>query len=109
MMKDIINLFDDLNWIKADNYPDGTQNKILRDEKNAKTILLKLPERFKMDRHSHVTTEQHIVLKGSYTSDGATYSSGSYRIIPAHTSHGPFESKNGALILVIWDPYQPAE
>ena len=109
MMKDIINLFDDLNWIAADNYPDGTFKKILRDEDNTKTILLKLPKHFKMNAHSHVTTEQHIVLKGAYTSDGKTYSSGSYRIITAHTNHGPFESKEGALILVIWDPYISTE
>ena len=108
-MKNAMNIFDKLNWITADNYPDGTLQKTLRNEKNAKTILLKLPKRFKMDRHSHVTTEQHIVLKGSYKNNGITYSSGSYRNIPAHTDHGPFESKNGALILVIWDPYEPAE
>jgi len=104
-----MNLFDELNWIAADDYPDGTLKKILRDENSAKTILLKLPKRFKMDAHSHVTTEQHIVLTGAYISNGKTYFSGSYRIIPAHTNHGHFESKDGALILVIWDPYKPVE
>lgn len=108
-MKNIINLFDELNWIAADDYPDGTLKKILRDENSTKIILLKLPKRFKMAAHSHVTTEQHIVLKGAYTSAGETYFSGSYRIIPAHTNHGPFESKTGALILVIWDPFKPVE
>ncbi len=109
IMKNIINLFDELNWEKADNYPDGTLKKTLRDENSAKTILLKLPKGFKMDSHSHVTTEQHLVLKGAYASEEVTYPSGSYRIISAHENHGPFESKNGALILVIWDPYKPAE
>ena len=104
-MRSIMNLFDELNWTTADNYPDGTQKKTLRDENGAQTILLKLPQGFNMEAHSHVTTEQHIVLKGSYTSSDVTYPSGSYQIISAHEDHGPFKSKEGALILVVWDPY----
>lgn len=104
-MRSIQHLFDELDWVPADNYPKGTQKKILRDENGASTILLKLPGGFKMESHSHIQTEQHIVLEGSYTSSGVTYPSGSYQLIPAHESHGPFESKDGALILVIWDPY----
>ena len=52
---------------------------------------------------SHLTTEQHFVLDGEYESEGKLYGSGSYRLIPAHVDHGPFVSKNGALVLVIWD------
>ena len=104
-MRSIMFLFDELNWIPADNYPDGTQKKVLRDEYGAQTILLKLPQGFKMEAHSHVTSEQHLVLNGSYTTSGITYPSGSYQIIPVHEDHGPFESKEGALILVVWDPY----
>jgi anti-sigma factor ChrR (cupin superfamily) len=104
-MKSMKNLFDELHWVPADNYPDGTQKKILRDENGASTILLKLSKGFRMEAHSHVTTEQHIVLKGSYTSSGVIYPSGSYQLISAHEDHGPFESKDGALVLVVWDPY----
>ena len=105
-MKNIMNLFDEENWVKADNYPEGTLKKTLRDEKNSKTILLKLPKGFKMKPHSHITVEQHIVLSGSYTSGGLEYPTGSYQIFSAHENHGPFESKEGALVLVIWDPYE---
>jgi anti-sigma factor ChrR (cupin superfamily) len=83
-MKNIINLFDDLNWENATNYPDGTLQKALRDEKGGKSLLLKIPKGFSMPSHSHINTEQHFVLG-------------------AHEDHGPFESKEGALILVIWD------
>jgi len=31
-MKDLINLFNQLNWGKADNYPEGTFKKTLRNE-----------------------------------------------------------------------------
>jgi len=66
-MKNMVNLFGELNWENTDNYPEGTLKKTLRNEQGAKTILLKLPKGFKMGSHSHVTTEQHLVLKGAYT------------------------------------------
>ena len=108
-MKDLINLFNQLNWEKADNYPEGTFKKTLRDEDGAKTILLRLPAGFTMELHSHITTEQHIVLKGAYTNEGITYREGSYQLFNAHEEHGPFYSNEGALILVIWDPYETVE
>jgi anti-sigma factor ChrR (cupin superfamily) len=104
-MKNLINLYDQLNWEKADNYPEGTFKKNLRDEEGAKTILLKLPAGFKMEPHSHITTEQNFVLKGACTCEGITYSEGSFQIYHAHEDHGPYYSKDGALVLVIWDPY----
>ncbi|MEA3316403.1 MAG: cupin domain-containing protein [Bacteroidota bacterium] len=102
-MKNLMNLYDDLNWEDADNYFDGTKRKVLRDEKGERTILLKLPKGFKMEPHSHVVTEQDFVLDGEYISNGKVYSKGSYQIFSPHNNHGPFESKEGALILVIWD------
>jgi len=108
-MKKLMNLFDQLNWEKADNYPEGTFKKNLRDEDGSKTILLKIPAGFKMPLHSHITTEQNLVLEGAFTYDGSTYHKGSYQIFYAHEDHGPFYSKEGALVLVIWDPYTTTE
>jgi len=105
IMINLINLFDQRNWEEAENYPEGTLKKTLRDDNGDRTILLKLPKGFKMESHSHITTEQHFVLKGEYISEGLTYQEGSYQIFYAHEDHGPFRSKNGALVLVIWDPY----
>ena len=104
-MKEYVNLFNDSDWEDASEYPHGTKQKILRDDNGAKTILLKLPENFYMPAHSHITVEQHFILSGQYKSDGKIYKEGTYQIINAHENHGPFESANGALILVIWDPY----
>ncbi|MFO7935955.1 MAG: cupin domain-containing protein [Bacteroidales bacterium] len=103
-MKKIMNLFDDSNWTEAKNYPEGTMQKTLRDENGVRTILLKLPKGFVMESHSHISTEQHLVLEGSYITDGVKYPAGSYQIIRAHEDHGPFQSLEGAMILVIWDP-----
>ncbi len=102
-MKNLMNLFDELNWLSADEYTVGTKKKILRDEPDGKTILLKLPSNFYMPPHSHLKAEQNFVLEGEYTSDGILYPAGSYQIFSKGDEHGPFESKNGALILVIWD------
>jgi len=108
-MKNLNNLFDQLNWEKADNYPEGTFKKTLRDENGAKTILLKLPAGFNMEQHSHITTEQNLVLRGAFTYKGISYHEGSYQLFNAHEEHGPYYSKEGALVLVIWDPYKTSE
>lgn len=100
-----INLLDDSGWQDAQEYPAGTKKKLLRDENDAKTILLKLPEGFYMASHAHVTAEQHVILKGEYISEGKVYHEGAYQSFEAHENHGPFESKHGAIVLVIWDPY----
>ena len=108
-MKKLMNLYDDLNWENAEEYLDGTKRKILRDDKYGRTILLKLPKGFLMAPHSHIITEQHFVLEGEYISQGESYPKGSYQIFSAGDDHGPFESKDGALILVIWDSIKISE
>ena len=105
-MKEIKNLYDNLNWENADAYSDGTKRKILRNDKKGETILLKMPPGFSMSPHSHITTEQHFVIEGEYLSNGKNYPAGSYQIFSPGEEHGPFESKEGALVLIVWDPIQ---
>ena len=105
-MKKMMNLFDDLNWEDAEGYTDGTKRKILRNDDKGKTMLLKLPPGFSMAPHTHITAEQHFVLKGEYMSGGVSYPAGSYQIFSSGDEHGPFESKDGALVLVVWDPFE---
>ena len=106
-MEKIFNLFEDSGWVDAKEYPTGTKEKVLFDDHGMKTLLLKLPKGFFMDAHAHLYTEQHIVMQGSYTSEGKTYDEGTYRSFNAHENHGPFKSDTGALVLVVWTPYQP--
>ncbi len=103
MREKIINS-NNIEWKDAEGYPTGTQIKILREEGSARTFLLKLPPGFDMKPHSHIATEQHFVLEGEYESEDKIFGPGFYRLIPGNTNHGPFLSKNGAIILVIWDP-----
>jgi len=94
----------ELEWEPAPGYPVDTRWKVLRRDArgNPATVLLMLPPGLEIDNHSHVTLEQHYVLEGAYESSSAEYAAGSYRMIPPHTDHGPFRSKSGALVLVMW-------
>jgi anti-sigma factor ChrR (cupin superfamily) len=105
-MEKMINLFDVSDWQEAREYSAGTRKKLLHDENGVKTILLNLPEGFHMAPHSHIFTEQHIIMKGEYISEGKVYHEGTYRSFKAHESHGPFESRKGAMVLVIWSTSQ---
>ena len=102
-MKELSINYEEMGWSDAKGYPTGTKIKILREEGESKTYLLKLPEGFDEEAHSHIATEQHFVLDGEYESDGKKYGPGSYRLIPARTEHGPLISEHGATILVILD------
>ncbi len=103
-MKRLMNLYDDSHWENADDYYEGTLRKVLRQEDGRRTVLLKLPAGFSMSPHSHITAEQHFILDGEYISNGKLFPAGSYQIFSPGDEHGPFESENGALILVVWDP-----
>ena len=95
----------DLSWEPAGGYHEGTEWKVLRrgPEGEPKAVLLKLPPALEMDAHAHVHAEHHYVLEGQYESQGKPFPVGSYRMIPAHANHGPFQSANGALVLVVWE------
>jgi anti-sigma factor ChrR (cupin superfamily) len=92
-----------MEWKQTNAYPDGTMIKVLREEGEARSVLLKLPPGFRIDAHVHTDTEQHFVLEGEYESQGVEHGPGTYQCIPAHASHGPFSSRAGAVILIIWD------
>ncbi len=93
-----------LNWDEAMEYPKGTMEKLLTkgSDGHLKATLLKIPAGWTMHSHAHVVTELHYVLEGEYESGGSKYPEGTFRVIPAHTEHGPFSSEKGATILVTW-------
>ena len=104
-MQEVSLNYETMEWEEARTYPPGTLMKILRRDEQGKplTILLKLKGGFEVGGHSHIGTEQHFVLEGEYQSEGQIYGTGSYRLIPMETPHGPFTSEKGAVILVLWD------
>lgn len=90
-------------WQEARGYAEGTQLKSLREEGPARSILLRLSAGFGMEAHAHTCCEQHYVLEGSYQVGDRVYGPGTYRCIPAHADHGPFSSRDGAILLVVWE------
>lgn len=104
-MKELSVNYEEMEWVEAPGYPPGTLMKVLRRDEKGEflTVLLKLKEEFEMEGHSHIGNEQHFVLEGEYESEGRTYRSGSYRLIPRETTHGPFKSEKGAVLLIVWD------
>lgn len=95
----------DRPWQPAPGYPAGTEYKILRrsDEGDVRAAILKLPAGFAMERHTHVVPEHHYVLEGEVRVGEAIDGVGTYRRIAAHAEHGPFRSRDGAMVLVIWE------
>jgi hypothetical protein len=102
-MKEITLNTESMPWTEAVAYPSGTLIKSLREEGKARSILLKLPPGFRMEAHAHTCCEQHFVLEGVYESGGEEHGVGTYQCIPAHLNHGPFSSRDGAVILVVWE------
>ena len=101
-MEKLMNIYDESDWQEAPEYSTGTRKKVLFDENGMKTIVLKLPKDFRMALHSHLFNEQHFIIEGEYASNGMVFRKGTYRCIKPHETHGPFESKPGAMVLVIW-------
>ena len=103
-MRDVTLNINEVDWQEAEDYPPGTGKKVLSDgsDMTPRTILLKLPPGWQMETHSHRWTEQHLVLEGEYETGGKTYPTGTFRMIPPGTDHGPFTAKVWTLILVSW-------
>jgi anti-sigma factor ChrR (cupin superfamily) len=102
-MKEIYTNSGDMDWQPAEGYPPGAERKVLHDGSDSTPLsfLLKMEPGWMMDAHSHVHTEIHYVLDGEYESKDKVYPAGSFRVIPAHTDHGPFTTMRGAVVLVI--------
>jgi anti-sigma factor ChrR (cupin superfamily) len=90
-------------WKEDRSYPSGTMTKVLRDEGGMRLMLLKLPPGFRMKAHTHIFSEHHFVLEGEYETGGEEHGPGTFQYIPAHTNHGPYSSRDGAVVLVIWE------
>jgi anti-sigma factor ChrR (cupin superfamily) len=103
-MKEINVNTNEIAWQDAVAYPVGVKEKVLCDgsENAPKSSLLKIAAEWEMDEHVHVYTELHYVLEGEYESQGKIYPAGTFRMIPKHVNHGPFKTKTGATVLVIW-------
>ena len=91
-------------WEQPAGFPGKLKRKVLRVGSDGKprAAMLRLEAGFEMDAHTHDLPEQHFVIEGMYEAQGREYATGAYHFIPPHTAHGPFRSRGGALVLVVW-------
>ncbi len=111
-MDEILLETNEMEWEDGEAYLKGTMVKVLRDDGDVRTLLMKIPPGFHMNPHSHTTGEQHFIVQGGYETSGWKFGPGTYHCLPAHHLHGPYESRDGAVVLVIWerpDPLEPAK
>jgi len=102
-MGDMIINCNAMEWQEAgDGYPSGTKIKVLRDDEDGRTVILRLPKGFEMGGHTHIKNEQHYILEGQYRVGGKVCAQGTYQLIRSNMTHGPFTSKTGAEVLVVW-------
>lgn len=102
-MKKTTNLFDGSSWMDAPEYTAGTKKKVMLDQMGVRTVLLDLPAGFYMENHSHDNHEQFFVLKGEFFEGGEPCPEGTYRHFEPDEPHGPLETRNPALVLVVWN------
>jgi hypothetical protein len=95
----------EMHWEEAQSYSPGARICILRrgDNGRIRTMLLRVGSNFSAGGHTNTTGEEQLVLGGEIQSAGKSYGRGSYRFIPAGSSHDPWLSATGALLLVRWD------
>ena len=99
--------FNSMEWqtVTENSHWAGAKIKILRKNGKNQTFLVELPAGFRGQPHVFPVNEQHIVLEGSFQVEDETYGQGTFRFNPAGNAHDGKYSADGALILVIQDPY----
>jgi len=86
--------------------PKALEVTTLRDEpsRGPRTLLVHIPPGGRIEPHAHVAPVQHLVLAGSYQIDGDILDAGTYRLYPDHSNLPEITSKDGASVLMIFDP-----
>lgn len=87
-------------------FPGRGEVKVLREEPHggAKTMLVRLPPGGRIEPHTHLGVVQHYVVEGEYHTNGRTFETGSYRLLPKNANVAPITTHNGVTILIIYDP-----
>ena len=100
-MKMIFANVHDLEWVDGP-YP-GVKMKVFPSEMESGTytIMLDVPPGGVLERHDEPLNEVAYVLKGTVSIEGRQYGEGAYCFTPAGMAHGPFESQDGCLLLIM--------
>ena len=87
-------------------FPGRVEAMTLCEEEHggARTILVSLPPGGTVEAHCHLGPVQHFLLGGDYELEGKTFEAGTYQLFPAHANVGEITTKQGALLLIVYDP-----
>ena len=96
----------DLIWEELSLFPGTGDMKMLRNEPQGRTVLVRLAAGGEIVPHSHLGVVQHYVLEGEYESEGKTFPEGTYRFLPKDTDVSPITTLGGVTILMIYDAIQ---
>jgi hypothetical protein len=105
MEKQVI-LTESMPWKEWEGFPSEIGVKVLRDEDHcgARTLLVNIPPKAEVPSHSHRSTVQHYVIQGMCEIDGKEFAAGTFSLMPAHSDIPPIRSRDGAVILMIYEP-----
>lgn len=99
--KEIIHDTSTMTWCHSTQLAGDIEEKILR---SGKTLLVRLAPSGELRPHCHQAPVQHYVIEGAYQTQGRTFSAGTYRFIPANSDVAPIHSKEGVVMLMVFDP-----
>jgi anti-sigma factor ChrR (cupin superfamily) len=96
----------DSQWQALRAFPGSAEVKMLRDDKDggARTMLVRVAPGGEIRPHSHLAAVQHYILEGSYETQGKVMGAGCYRFLPKEADLAPMTSRDGATILMVYDP-----
>lgn len=104
-MDEIVRHISELRGEQSELFPGDAEIVILRDDPEAGTTLLaRLPAGGKVEAHTHFGAVQHFVLRGECESHGRVFKAGTYRLLPGEADVASITSRDGADILIIYDP-----
>ena len=107
-MDEIVHYTPDLQGNKSELFPGDAEVVILRDDPSTAcaTLLVRLPAGGRIESHSHFGVVQHLVLSGQYESSGGVFQAGTYRVLPYAAEIPPITSREGATILILYEPFK---
>lgn len=78
----------------------GVELKLLRDETDSRSYLLRLSPGAGIPPHEHALDEESLILEGDATINGVLCRAGDYHFAPRGKPHGWLTSENGCLLFV---------
>lgn len=97
-----------LPWQHFDSFPGRLEVKVLRDDTGGggRTLLVRIPAGGEIPAHSHLGVVQYYLIEGDCEKDGQDYPAVTYGMLPVHADVSPIRSRDGAVLLLIYDPVQ---